>query len=163
MHEKTDHWEYIGTYIKDLAITGKDLQTILDKLVNDYKFKLKGTGPISHHLRCDFVCDEDKVLCIQLKMYIEQMVETYLRLFGERPKELYPSPLEKGDHTVLDTTELLDADGIQKFESMIGVMQGAISIGHFNITTAILSLSSFCVAPCAGHLKHCKHIYAYLN
>ena len=62
LQEKTDHWEYIGTYIDDLAIASKGPQAIVDKLVKDHKFKLKGTGPISYHLRCDFMRDEDKVL-----------------------------------------------------------------------------------------------------
>ena len=163
MREKTDHWEYIGTYVDDLAITSKDPQAIVDKLVKDYKFKLKGTGPISYHLGCDFMCYEDKVLCIQPKKYIERMVQTYIRLFGEKPKELYSLPLEKGDHPELDTSDLLLTDGIQKFQSMIGVMQWAISIGHFDIATAIMPLSSFHVAPRIGHLEHCKRIYAYLN
>ena len=91
------------------------------------------------------------------------MVETYVRLFGEKPKELYSSPLEKGDHPELDTSDLLDADGIQKYQSMIGAMQWAISIGRFDIATAVMSLSSFRVAPHVGHLKRCKHIYAYLS
>ena len=127
----------------------------MDKLVKDYKFKLKGTGPISYHLRCDFVHDEDNVLCIQPKKYIEQMVKTYVRLFGEKPKELYSSPLKKGDHPELDTSDLLDADGIQKFQLMIGALQWASPLG--------MSLSSFRVAPRVGHLKCCKHIYAYLS
>ena len=128
MREKTDHWEYISTYVDDLAISSKDPQAIVDKLVKDYKFKIKGTGPISYHLGCDFMCNEDKVLCIQPKKYIEWMVQTYIRLFGEKPKELW-----------------------------------AISIGSFDIATAIMYLSSFRVAPRIGHLEHCKHIYAYLN
>ena len=82
---------------------------------------------------------------------------------GEKPKQLYPSLLKKGDHPELDTSDLLDADGIQKFQSMIGVMQWAISIGHFDTATAVMSLSSFRIAPHVGHLECCKHIYAYLN
>ena len=46
---------------------------------------------------------------------------------------------------------------------MIGAMQWAISIGHFDIATAVMSLSSFHVAPPAGHLDQCKHIYRYLH
>ena len=46
---------------------------------------------------------------------------------------------------------------------MIGVMQWAISIGRFDIATAVMSLSSFRVAPRVGHLERCKHIYAYLS
>ena len=91
------------------------------------------------------------------------MVETYVRLFGEKPKELYSSPLEKGDHPELNTSDLLDADGIQKYQSMIGAMQWAISIGRFDIATAIMFLSSFRVTPRVGHLERCKHIYAYLS
>ena len=91
------------------------------------------------------------------------MIETYARLFGEKPKELYSSPLDKGDHPELDTSDLLDADGIQKYQSMIGVMQWAISIGRFDIATAVMSLSSFRVTPRVGHLKHCKRTYAYLS
>ena len=87
--------------------------------MKDYKLKLKGTGPISYHLGCDFEQDEDKVLCIQPKKYIGQMVETYLRLFGEKPKELYSLPLKKRNHPELNTSDLLDTDGIQKFQSMI--------------------------------------------
>ena len=131
--------------------------------MKEYKFKLKGTGPISYHLGCDFVHDEDKVLCIQPRKYIEQMVETYVRMFGEKPKELYSSPLDKGDHPELDTSDLLDANRIQKYQSMIGAMQWAISIGRFDIATAVMSLSSFCVAPRVGHLERCKRIYAYLS
>ena len=95
MQEKTNHWEYIGTYVDDLAIASKDPQAIVDKLVKEYKFKLKGTSPISYHLGCDFMRDEQKVLCIQPRKYIERMVETYIRMFGEKPKELYSSPLDK--------------------------------------------------------------------
>ena len=54
------------------------------------------------------------------------MVETYIQLFGEKPKEIYPSLLEKGDYPELDTSELLDADSTQKHQSMIGAMQWAI-------------------------------------
>ena len=89
----------------------------------------------SYHLGCDFVRDEEKVLCIQPRKYIEQMVETYVRMFGEKLKELYSSPLDKGDHPELNTSNLLDANGIQKYQSMIGAMQWAISIGRFDIAT----------------------------
>ena len=90
------------------------------------------------------------------------MIETYVRLF-EKPKELYSSPLDKGDHPELDTSDLLDADRIQKYQSMIGAMQWAISIGCFDIATAIMSLSGFRVTPHVGHLKRCNRIYVYLS
>ena len=163
MRDKLDHWEYIGTYVDDLAIASKDPKSIVNTLTDKYRFKLKGTGPISYHLGCDFSRDKDGVLGLQPRKYIERMVETYVRMFGEKPKEIYMSPLEKGDHPELDTSDLLDADGIQKYQSMIGAMQWAISIGRFDIATAVMSLSSFRVAPHIGHLDRCKRIYGYLH
>ena len=41
-------------------------------------------------------------------------------------------------------------------------MQWAISIGHFDISTAIMTMSGFRAQPCHGHLDHVKHIYGYL-
>ena len=163
MRDKLDHWEYIGTYVNDLAIASKDPKSIVDTLTDKYRFKLKGTGPISYHLGCDFARDEDGVLGIQPQKYIERMIETYVRMFGEKPKEVCTSPLEKGDHPELDTSDLLDADGIQKYQSMVGAMQWAISIGHFDITTAVMSLSNFRVTLRIGHLDQCKRIYGYLH
>ena len=42
---------------------------------------------------------------------------------------------------------------------MVGAMQWAVSIGRLDITMAVMTLSSFCVAPCMGHLEGCKQVY----
>ena len=72
------------------------------------------------------------------------------------------SPLEKGDHPEMDTSELLDSTGIQQYQSMVGAMQWAVSIGRLDITMAVMTLSSFCVVPRKGHLEQCKRVYRYL-
>ena len=58
------------------------------------------------------------------------------------------SPLEKGDHPELDDSELLDAEGIQQYQLLIGLLQWVISLGRFDIATAVMSMSSFQVLPC---------------
>ena len=158
-----DHWEYIATYVVDLAIVSKNPQEIINVLETKHNFKLKGSGPITYHLGCDFVRDEQGTLCMQPKKYIERMISTYERFFGSKPKESYSSPLEKGDHPEFDTSELLDEDGIAKYQSMIGALQWAVSIGRIDITTAVMTLSSFRVAPRIGHLERAKRIYGYLS
>jgi hypothetical protein len=49
-------------------------------------------------------------------------------MFGTKPKE-YTSPLEKGDHPEIDTSEELNEDSIKMYQSMIGCVQWAISLG----------------------------------
>jgi hypothetical protein len=82
------------------------------------------------------------------KKYIEKMMMGYEQMFGEKPSTKVHSPLEKGDHPELDTSELLDQTGVQQYQLLIGSLQWAILLGHFDIATAVMSLSSFRALPC---------------
>jgi hypothetical protein len=84
------------------------------------------------------------------------------RCVGAKPKE-YTSPLEKVDHPEIDTTDELDQAGIKIYQSMIGSLQWAISLGQFDIQTATMTMSWFQTAPMKGHLERLKHIYGYLR
>ena len=163
MRRKGDHYEYIAVYVDDLAIAMENPKEFVDTLVNDYKFKLKGTGPISFHLGMDFSRDPDGTLCITPKKYIEKMLNAYERMFGGPPKQNVTSPLEKGDHPELDTSDLLDSEGVSKYQSLIGSLQWAITIGRFDIATAVMTMSSFRAAPRKGHMERVKRIYGYLS
>jgi hypothetical protein len=79
-------------------------------------------------------------------------------MFGTKPKE-YTSPLEKGDHPEIDTSEELDEDGIKMYPSMIGCLQWAISLGRLDIHTATMTMSRFRAAPQKGHLEQLKWLY----
>jgi hypothetical protein len=163
MRAKDDHYEYIAVYVDDLAIASKDPKAITDELENIHKFKLKGTGPISFHLGCDFFREEDGTLGFAPRKYIEKMVMEYTRLFGSKPKHNVMSPLEKGDHPELDESELLDVDDIKVYQSLIGTLQWAVTLGRFDITTAVMTMSGFRTAPREGHLERVKRICCYLS
>jgi len=72
------------------------------------------------------------------------------------------SPLEKNDHPEFDDSEEVAADMITKYQSMIGALQWVISLGRFDICTAIMTMSCFCVAPHKGHVSQVKCIYGDL-
>jgi hypothetical protein len=86
----------------------------------------------------------------------------YKQMFGEKPSTKVHLPLEKGDHPELDTTEHLDQTGVQQYQPLVGSLQWAISLGCFDIATAVMSLSSFRALPCQGHLERAKQICSYL-
>ena len=58
MRRKDDLYEYIAVYVDDLAIAAKDPEQITNTLTKEYGFKLKGTGPLSYHLGCDYFRDK---------------------------------------------------------------------------------------------------------
>jgi hypothetical protein len=127
-----------------------------------YGFQLKGTGPTTFHLGCDYFRDGEGVLCMAPKKYIDKMLDSYQRIFGSKPRQ-YSTPLEHGDHPEIDDSEELGLEDInKKFQSMIGALQWVIQIRRFDINTAVMTLSSFRTNPRLGHLNRCKRVYGYL-
>src|SRR5687767_9609388 len=98
-----------------------------------------------------------------LQKYIERLSQSYKRMFGEKPSTRVHLPLEKGDHPELDDSELLDKNGIEQYQSLIGSLQWAISLGRFDIATVVMSMSSFRAVPRIGHLRRLQHICGYLT
>ena len=158
-----DVYEYIAVYVDDLAIVARDPKSICDTLVNKHKFKLKGTGPISYHLGMGFVRDDDGTLCISPIKYINKICESFTRIFGHSPSQKFSSPIEKNDHPEIDTSELLDNEGIQRYQSLIGALQWVVSIGRFDIQTSVMTLSSYRAAPRRGHIDRVTRMYGYLS
>ena len=162
MRRQGDLYEYIAVHVDDLCCASLDPKAITDTLTEKYGFKLKGTGPIEHHLGMGFNRNIRGDLCISPQRYIEKMVESYKRMFGEKPPSKSKSPLESNDHPEIDTSEFLDDEDTQKYMSLIGSMQWAVSIGRFDIHVHVMTMSSFRTAPRRGHLERAKRMVGYL-
>jgi hypothetical protein len=162
MRENDGLYEYIAVYVDDLLIAAKDPGSITKVLSEKHKFKLKGVGPLTYHLGCDYFRDDDGTLCCGPRKYIAKIMDQYENMFGCKPRE-YTSPLEKGDHPEIDQTEELDDKGIKQYQTMIGCLQWAVSLGRFDIQTATMTMSRFRVAPRSGHLARLQRMYGYLK
>jgi hypothetical protein len=126
MRHVDDHYEYIATYVDNLAISSKDPKAITDTR---------------------------NELCISPQWYIEKLLDNYKCLFGKSPLHHSQSPLESNDHPEINSSKFLGEDDIQKYQSLIGAMQWAISIGHFDIAVHFMMMSSFRASPHHGHLE----------
>ena len=163
MKKNDNVWEYVAVYVDDLAIAMKDPESFTNALMAPpYNFKLKGTGEIKHHLGMEFSRDPDGTLCLEQKSYLDKLLLNYKQHFGTGPKTNVGAPLEKGDHPEMDTSDFLDAEKIKLYQSLIGALQWMVTIGRFDIMTAVVSLSAFRAAPRVGHLERAKRIFGYL-
>ena len=141
----------------------KDPQSLLDQLMAPpYNFKLKGSGELAFHLGCGFKRDSTGTLCMDPGQYVKRMEEAYLQHFKVKPNQKHQSPLQKGDHPELDTTPFLDEKEIEIYMSLVGSAQWSISIGRFDIQTAIMTMSKFRSAPRKGHLDIMRRVIGYL-
>ena len=104
MRERNGVYEYIAVYVDDLLIAAKDPEEIVTTLQEVHKFKLKGVGPLTYHLGCDYFRDKDGTLCYGPKKYINKMMDQFERMFGSKPRE-YTSPLDKGDHPEVNNSD----------------------------------------------------------
>jgi hypothetical protein len=86
-HKSENTYEYIAVYVDDLAIVMKRPKEFVDVLEQTYKFKTKGTGPITFHLGMDFFRDEDNTLCLSSIKYIEKLMMNYEQMFGQQPTQ----------------------------------------------------------------------------
>jgi hypothetical protein len=110
----------------------------------------------------DFTRDYDGTLCISPTKYIEKLIKNYEKSFVIKPKE-FASPLEKRDHPELDTSEFCTTEQVAQYQSMIGSLQWIVTIGRFDIHTAVMTMSGFRIAPRIGHLERLQSTYCYLS
>ena len=160
---KENHYEYIAIYVDDLLIAMKEPKTFIDILKSKYKLKIKGDGPLTYHLGCDYTTDPDGTLLATPRKYINKILDSFSKMYPDEKYINIKSPLDKNDHPELDNTELVDHKEIQKYMSMIGQLQWAISLGRFDIQVHTMSMSRFRLAPRKGHIERLKRMYSYLN
>jgi len=156
MLQNDDIYKCIGVYVDDIAAATKDPKAITDLLQDKYQFKLKGTGPISFHLSCDFVMEDDGTMCMSPRKYIKKLLGSYNCIFGSKPKQNVTSPLEKGNHPELDMSEELDANGIKDYQLLIGALQWSVSLGRIDITTAVMTCLASGSLQGKGTLSKCN-------
>ena len=90
------------------------------------------------------------------------MLLSYEKLFNSTPKE-YSTPMEEGDHPELDLSPVLDANGTRLYQSLIGALQWAVTLGRFDIFIGVATMSSFRVTPREGHLERLQRMYGCLK
>ena len=156
------HYEYVCVYVDDIMMFGKDPQAFFDDLTHIYHYQLKGVGPPVYHLGGDFFRDPDGIFAWGTSSYVKKMLQNYEIMFKEKPRE-YHSPMEEKDHPELDLTEELDADGIKRYQSLIGALQWLVTLGRFDIHVGVATMGSFRAAPRQGHLDRLKRIFGYIK
>jgi hypothetical protein len=135
-------YEYIAVYVDNLLIAARDPNSIVQKLQEKHKLKLKDVGSLTYHLGCNYFHNMDSTLCYGPRKYIEKIMGQYENMFGCKPRE-YTSHLEKGDHPEFECSDELDNKGIKRYQTMIGCLQWAVSLGQFDIQTATMTMLRF--------------------
>ena len=63
----------------------------------------------------------------------------------------------------LDTTPEFDADDVQYYQELIGILRWGTEIGRVDILHEVSILSQYQASPRDGHMKQLLHIWAFLD
>jgi hypothetical protein len=74
-----------------------------------------------------------------------------------------PTPMVTSYLPELDVTEELDAQGVQKYQEMIGMLRWATEIGRVDILLEIALLSQYQASPRQGHMEQLLRIFGFMK
>ena len=94
--------------------------------------------------------------------YIKKILESCECTFGSKPRKAGP-PVEESDCPELDTSELCNDEQIRQYQTLIGQIKWAITLGRLDIAASVMTMSRFRQAPRVGHLQQVKRIFGYLG
>ena len=72
-------------------------------------------------------------------------------------------PFPKQYKPVIDSTKLLDGDGLGRYQQLIGITRWAVELGRVAICLEVSLLLSFLCMPREGHLNAAYNVFAYLD
>ena len=130
-----------------------DNQKVITELERRFK-KLKDVGAPEYYLGGNLkrVEDPESVLTLGAKTYIKRSLEQYEKLFDGPPKK-QSAPLKPRDHPEMDASKLCGESETALYQSLIDMLQWAVTLGRSDIMAAVQCLSSFRVMPWQGQLK----------
>ena len=98
--------------------------------------------------------------------YIKAALDTVEKSLADAPKRLPPkckNPISSGYRPELDITPKLNAEGLQKYQEMIGMLRWAVELGRFDMLLETAMMSTHLALPRVGHLEQVYHIFGYLK
>jgi hypothetical protein len=146
MRPKNGVYEYIAVYVDDLAIAVADPQEFVDVLEKKHKFKLKETGTIAFHLGCEFFRDDEGILCMAPKEYIEKMMMGTNKCLEKSCRLMFTFHLRKVTILSWIPRNYLTRLECSSTNRLLGLYNGFFCLDA-------LSLSSFQALPFQGHLE----------
>ena len=66
-------------------------------------------------------------------------------------------------HPIEDISKEMNAQGVQTYQELIGILRWAIEIGRVDILLEVLLLSSHLALPRVGYLQEVYRIFGYLK
>jgi hypothetical protein len=153
-------YDYISMYVDDFLITAKDPWVHMKRLQKVYMIKDPKVPDV--YLGATYIGNPNGNWSITAKEYIKEAVRQIKKRLEITLRE-EKTPIKTDDHPEEDQSPILEDDMHREYQSLIGMLQWAVSLCHIDICFAVCSLSRFCACPREGHFKRALWIWGYLK
>jgi len=167
------YYQMILIYVDDILHLSHDPDVVINALRGMYELKEGSVGPPNRYLGANVervqLGDGRETWAMSSKDYITSAVanvESMRKMDGEPPLKVYGDckrPYPKDYRPEIDVSEELDAQGIHRFQELIGILRWAVELGRVDIMTEVSCLSQHLCAPRVGHLDAAYMIFRFLQ
>jgi hypothetical protein len=164
------YYEYILCYFDDILSISADPKKTMRRIQEDIKLKDDKIAEPAVYLGATIakmsLGNGETCWTMSSEQYVKAAVTNVEEDLAKHDKIL-PSkcvtPFSCNYAPWLEETPALKADGVQRFQALIGQLRWAVEIGGVYILLETSLLSSYLAMPRAGHLEQAFHIFGYLK
>jgi hypothetical protein len=164
------YYEYILCYVDDVLSISADPKKTMRRIQEDFKLKDDKIAEPDVYLGATIakmsLDNGETCWTMSPEQYVKAAVtnvEEDLAKHGKRLPSKCVTPFSCNYAPWLEETPELKADGVQRFQELIGQLRWAVEIGRVDILLETSLLSSYLAMPRAGHLEQALHIFGYLK
>ena len=165
-----EYYEMILCYSDDVLAISLDPMAAIDGIRSVFTLKNDKAAPPEMYLGASLKQgtnpSNDKCWAMSPEKYLKAAIETLetkLKSQGRPLPGKCGTPFAYKYHPAMDVTDELDADGIQEYQELIGVLRWATEIGRVDILLEVALLSTHLALPREGHLEAVYRIFGYLK
>ena len=164
-----EYYEYILCYVDDILAISHKASQVLEDIQVVFKLMVDKITPPKIYLGVQLkkmTVGTHDGWALSSEKYIKVALDTLEKSLEDAGKCL-PSkcktPISSGYRPELDTTPELNAEDLQKYQEMIGMLRWAVELGHDDVLLETAMMSTHLALPCVGHLEQVYHIFGYLK
>jgi hypothetical protein len=175
-------------YVDDALICSYNPEKVIEELSRLTKFKIAELPP-THYLGGKWSIEGGKIM-ISAETYIKEFLAKiqgehdngmarglrkennpvdgtgYYGIRVERdglPRKRHRTPMEPDTYTTTVEDELLNSNGKQYYQRIIGCLQWVVTLGRLDIVFPVTSLARHTMSPRRGHLEKALRVAGYLR
>jgi hypothetical protein len=165
-----EYYEYILCYVDDVLCISDDAAKSMKRIQADFKLKDDKIEEPDVYLGATLakmtLADGTTCWSMSPEQYCKAAVsnvEEDLAKSGKRLPSKCVTPFSSKYAPWLEESPELKADGVQRYQELIGQLRWAVEIGRVDILLETSLLSSYLAMPRIGHLEQALHIFGYLK